>query len=121
MEEAEYCHRLALLNRGRLIALDRPAALRHSMREPIREFAVDSPLRAVDTLRAVPGVADVALHGRRVRVVTGPDGSGEPSPETLRRALRDAGLDVASVQDVFPSLEDVFAHLVRLEGGAVAG
>jgi ABC-2 type transport system ATP-binding protein len=121
MEEAEYCHRLALLNRGRLIALDRPAALRHSMREPIREFAVDSPLRAVDTLRAVPGVADVALHGRRVRVVTGPDGTGEPSPETLRRALRDAGLDVASVQDVFPSLEDVFAHLVRLEGGAVAG
>jgi ABC-2 type transport system ATP-binding protein len=121
MEEAEYCHRLALLNRGRLIALDRPAALRHSMREPIHEITVDSPLEAVETLRGVPGVDDVALHGRRVRVVTGPAGSGEPSPETLRRALHDAGLEVASVQEVLPSLEDVFAHLVRLEGGAVAG
>ncbi len=31
MEEAEYCHRLALMNRGRLIALDTPAALRLSL------------------------------------------------------------------------------------------
>src|SRR5262245_18384475 len=35
MEEAEYCHRLALMNRGRLIALDAPAALRARMTEPI--------------------------------------------------------------------------------------
>jgi ABC-2 type transport system ATP-binding protein len=31
MEEAEYCHRLALMNRGRLIALDTPEALRRDM------------------------------------------------------------------------------------------
>jgi ABC-2 type transport system ATP-binding protein len=37
MEEAEYCNRLALMNRGRLIALDTPAGLRAAHREPILE------------------------------------------------------------------------------------
>ena len=37
MEEAEYCDRLALMNRGRIIALDRPAELRAQMGEPILE------------------------------------------------------------------------------------
>jgi ABC-2 type transport system ATP-binding protein len=121
MEEAEYCHRLALLNRGRLIALDTPAALRHSMEIPIHEIVVDSPLDAVDALRAVPGVEDVALFGRKVRVVTGAQREGAPTPDVLGEALRNAGLEVSSVRDVLPSLEDVFAHRVRLEGGAVAG
>jgi ABC-2 type transport system ATP-binding protein len=121
MEEAEYCHRLALLNRGRLIALDTPAALRHSMEIPIHEIVVDSPLDAVDALRAVPGVEDVALFGRKVRVVTGAQHEGAPTPDVLGEALRNAGLEVSSVRDVLPSLEDVFAHRVRLEGGAVAG
>jgi len=36
MEEAEYCHRLALMNRGRIIALDRPGALKNAVQEPGR-------------------------------------------------------------------------------------
>jgi ABC-2 type transport system ATP-binding protein len=121
MEEAEYCHRLALLNRGRLIALDSPAALRRSMVETIHEITVDSPLDAVGALRAVSGVTDVALHGRKVRVVTAPVEAAGITAAGLRGALASAGLDASVVRTVLPSLEDVFAHLVRAEGGAVVG
>ena len=47
MEEAEYCHRLALMNRGQLIALDAPAALRAGARDPIFELTTDDSPRAV--------------------------------------------------------------------------
>jgi len=121
MEEAEYCHRLALLNRGRLIALDRPASLRQAMREPIHEIVVDSPLAAVDRLRAVPGVDDVALHGRRVRVVSNTGPTDAAIETALVNAISDARLTVRSITRVLPSLEDVFALRVREQGGAVIG
>jgi len=123
MEEAEYCKRLALLNRGRLIALDSPAALRASMREPIYEVSVDSPLAAVDRLRTVAGVLDVALHGRGLRVVSEwlPGRDDDAVIEALRKALLAAGLRLNSASRVAPSLEDVFAHRVREQGGAVVG
>jgi ABC-2 type transport system ATP-binding protein len=116
MEEAEYCHRLALMNRGRLIALDSPSSLRGAMRDPIHEVEVSDPVRAVAALRRQPGLLDVALHGRAVRVVAA--GAG---PDTIAAALAAASVDVRSISQVEPSLDDVFAHLIRREGGVVAG
>ncbi len=63
MEEAEYCHRLALMNRGRLIALDRPAALREQMSEPILEITATHGPEAAQALREAPGRG----RGRDVR------------------------------------------------------
>ena len=116
MEEAEYCHRLALMNRGRLIALDTPLSLRRAMEDPIHEVEVSDPVRAVAALRRQPGLLDVALHGRAVRVVAA--GAG---PDALAAALAAARVEVRSITRVEPSLDDVFAHLIRREGGVVAG
>ena len=116
MEEAGYCHRLALMNRGRLIALDTPLSLRGAMQDPIHEVDVSDPVRAVAALRRQPGLLDVALHGRAVRVVAA--GAG---PAAIAAALAAAGVEVRSITPVEPSLDDVFAHLIRREGGVVAG
>ncbi len=51
MEEAEYCGRLAVMNRGRLVALDRPSALKGAIREPILEVLADDVPRAVEALQ----------------------------------------------------------------------
>jgi ABC-2 type transport system ATP-binding protein len=117
MEEAEYCHRLALMNRGRLIALDTPARLRESLDRPIYEVAVAAPARAVDALTGAPGILEAAMFGRRVHVMTGEEGDADG----IRGLLRDAGLAPESVEAVPPSLEDVFVALVRREGGAREG
>nr|NIP79590.1 ABC transporter ATP-binding protein [Gemmatimonadota bacterium]NIQ54358.1 ABC transporter ATP-binding protein [Gemmatimonadota bacterium]NIW35405.1 ATP-binding cassette domain-containing protein [Gemmatimonadota bacterium]NIX44507.1 ATP-binding cassette domain-containing protein [Gemmatimonadota bacterium] len=56
MEEAEYCHRLALMNRGQLIAVDTPAALRESLAQPILEVRTSDAPRAAEAVQGVDGV-----------------------------------------------------------------
>jgi ABC-2 type transport system ATP-binding protein len=118
MEEAEYCGRLALMNRGRVIALDAPRALRARVVEPILEVRCDDAPRAVDTLVGTPGVLDAAMFGRSLHVTVRDADEGR---EVVARAIAEAGLSVSDVHVVEPSLEDVFVSLVRAEGGAVVG
>ncbi|HET9948253.1 MAG TPA: ABC transporter ATP-binding protein [Longimicrobiales bacterium] len=118
MEEAEYCHRLALMNRGRLIALDTPRRLRERVVEPILEVRTDDAPRAVRALTGAPGVLEVAMFGRRLHVTITDRARGAAGVED---ALRAAGRRVDAVEPVPPSLEDVFVSLVRAEGGAVIG
>lgn len=118
MEEAEYCNRLALMNRGRLIALDTPAALREQMRDPILALRTDQAPGAVRTLRDLPGVRDVTMFGRVVHAVVADESAARSS---IPARLAGAGIHLAEMSLIAPSLEDVFASLVRREGGAVAG
>jgi ABC-2 type transport system ATP-binding protein len=118
MEEAEYCHRLALMNRGRLIALDRPATLRRDLHQPVLEIRTDDPARAVETLREAPGVIEAALYGRAVHVMVADEATGLAD---VPRRLVAAGRRVEGARAIQPSLEDVFVALVRREGGATAG
>lgn len=118
MEEAEYCHRLVLMNRGRLIAMDRPAALRLAMNEPIWSLRTDNAPQAVGALRRAPGVIDAAMFGRAVHVTLQNDVAAE---DIIRDTLATAGRACESLKQVTPSLEDVFVSLVRLGGGAVVG
>ncbi len=116
MEEAEYCHRLALMNRGRLIALDTPRALRGRVVEPILRVRADDAPRAVELLTARPGVLDAAMFGRTLHVTVDEVEAGQ---QIVRDALAGAGHAVDLVEPIEPSLEDVFVSLVRAEGGAV--
>jgi ABC-2 type transport system ATP-binding protein len=118
MEEAEYCNRLALMNRGRLIALDTPRALRTRVVEPILRVETDDAPRAVETLMSAPGVLDAAMFGRSLHVTVRDAEEGE---RIVRESLEEDGQSVTEVDPVEPSLEDVFVSLVRAEGGAVVG
>ena len=116
MEEAEYCHRLALMNRGRLIALDTPVSLRRALELPLYQLEVEEPARAVEALRNAPRVIEAAMFGRAVHVMT-----ADEAEDALRASLDAAGVSVAGLARVPPSLEDVFVALVRREGGARTG
>jgi ABC-2 type transport system ATP-binding protein len=118
MEEAEYCNRLALMNRGRLIALDTPRGLRRRMDEPILEVHTDNAPKAVEALAGADGVLEAAMFGRLLHVTMAEAATGESE---VRRLLAAAGRTVQAVHPVEPSLEDVFVSLVRAEGGAVVG
>ena len=118
MEEAEYCHRLALLNRGRLIALDTPGALREGLVEPVFRVTTDDAPAAVRALEGAAGVLEAAMFGRALHVATEESGTGA---DLIRRRLESSGREVRSIDRVAPSLEDVFVSLVRAEGGAPAG
>jgi ABC-2 type transport system ATP-binding protein len=116
MEEAEYCDRLALMNRGRLIALGTPDTLRDGMPEPVLRVEVSDAPRAVAALAGADGVLDASLFGRVVRVIVA---EASVAREAVRRTLEAAGLSCLAIQQVEPSLEDVFVSHVRNAGGAV--
>jgi drug efflux transport system ATP-binding protein len=116
MEEAEYCQRLALMNRGRLIALDTAAALRASMVDPILEVETDDAPSAVEALQGLPGIVEAAMFGRALHVVVHDTETATPQIDS---AL--AGRRHGPPRRVTPSLEDVFVSLIRREGGAVEG
>jgi ABC-2 type transport system ATP-binding protein len=118
MEEAEFCDRLALMNRGRLIALDTPEALRRRVVEPILSVRSDDALRAVEAMSGAIEVVDAALFGRSIHVTVHDAARGS---DEVRRVLAEAGRAVYDVHLVEPSLEDVFVSLVRREGGAAVG
>ena len=118
MEEAEHCNRLALMNRGRLIALDAPAALKASLEWPILEVRSDDPSRAAAILTELDGVEDATMFGRAVHVVAHDETTAR---ERMAAALEREGVEVRGVARVRPTLEDVFVSLVRKSGGVVAG
>lgn len=118
MEEAEYCHQLILMNRGRLIAQGRPAELRSAFELPLIEVTVDDPAAAVHALQHVDGIEEAAMFGRRVHVTTR---AGIDAPRLVRGALGARGIEAHAIAGIAPSLEDMFVALVRREGGAQEG
>ena len=117
MEEAEYCHRLALMNRGRLIALDTPRRLHETMRRPVLEIRSGDGPRAAAALAAQTGVVEAGLFGRHVHAIVR---DAEEARRTVPEALAAAGVALYGIEVVSPSLEDVFIALVKEQGGATA-
>jgi ABC-2 type transport system ATP-binding protein len=115
MEEAEHCHRLALMNRGRLIALDTPKRLRDQMTSPLFEVRTPDGLRAIEALRELPDVVDVALFGRALHVTV----REEEAAARVRERLASENVELSGMRRIPPALEDVFVARVREAGGAV--
>jgi ABC-2 type transport system ATP-binding protein len=114
MEEAEYCDRLALMNRGKLIALDTPAKLREGFDQRLLEVRTGAGAQAAELLQDTPGVLGAGLFGRAVHVTLAP---GTDREEVARR-LAEQGIEVDSIEEISPSLEDVFIARIEEAGGA---
>jgi ABC-2 type transport system ATP-binding protein len=108
LDEAERCDRVALLNEGRLLALDAPTALRGSVSGRMLAIQPDDPRPTRDLLREAPFVRSAYLFGDAVHVLLD---AGTTDEEALA-PLRAAGLGVRDVEVTEPSLEDVFMGLV---------
>ena len=104
MDEAERCHRLAILDRGVLVADGSPAELTGALAGRTLAVAAADPRRARQVLAAVPGVVSVAQIGNSLRVLLG-DAIGAGAG--LEAALRQAAV-ASEVKVVAPGLEDVF-------------
>ena len=113
MDEAEYCDRLALIYRGRLIALGAPDQLkREHMPEDVLEVDAERPVEALELLGKLPEVREAALFGALLHVVTADAATAIPA---LRAALDRAEIAAARIEKILPSLEDVFVSLIEAE------
>ncbi len=116
LDEAERCSRVALLDQGRLLALDTPDRLRRTLPGVVVEVIVEPREAAMAALAAAPGVVDVQAFGERihVRLVC----ESDDAARCVHAALEGASLSAASVRIVAASLEDVFINRVAPDRAA---
>jgi ABC-2 type transport system ATP-binding protein len=109
MEEAEYCNRLALIFRGRIVALGTPSELKRSAMRGELLLVECAPLgAAVEALQTAPGVMDAAVFGNALHLVVEDAAKAVP---LLQRFLAEHKIDVSRMEEIRPSLEDVFVSL----------
>lgn len=109
MDEAERCHRLAILDQGVLVADGTPAELTGALIGRTVEVHAAQPRQAQRALLAVTGVISVAQIGNSLRVLSA---AGGDTTQLLHDALQRAGLH-AEVVATQPNLEDVFVAATR--------
>ncbi len=113
MDEAEYCHRLALMYRGKVTALGTPAELKQSLgSHHLLLLQVSDIVGSMKLLESVPGATDVAVFGGGLHVTVENDQSAIP---VIRRVLEGAGIQVPILEPIEPSLEDVFVAMIERE------
>ena len=113
MDEAEHCHRVGIMFRGELLALDTPSGLKTSALpgaawDVVPDHGSASLVTALTVLHDVPGVVRAGLTGDRLRAIPAPNAQ---TADSLRAALRGNGFADAQVEQVEPTLEDVFIAL----------
>jgi len=113
MDEAEFCHRLALMHRGRIVALGAPRDLKQNLsgRSLLRLDTADT-LETMRALEKLPEVLDVAVFGNKLHVSVQEPESGIA---VIRQALERAGIAMRGIEQITPSLEDVFVALIEAE------
>ena len=111
LDEAERCHRVALIHAGRLATIGSvPEVKRIFASRPIVEVRAVRPVDVMNALDAMPDVEKTSLFGTAVHAVLR---SAVVGPEQVGAALRSQGLEVTSIDRVEPSLEDVFLDVVE--------
>jgi ABC-2 type transport system ATP-binding protein len=111
LDEAEHCHRIAIIQAGTLAALGTVAELKQTFAgRPIVEVRATSPVDAMNALDAMPEVEKTSIFGTAVHAVLR---TPQADPVAIATRLRAAGLDVASCGLVEPSLEDVFLDVAE--------
>jgi ABC-2 type transport system ATP-binding protein len=108
MDEAERCHRIAILETGRLVADGTPAELTRALTGRTMGVRAPEPRKAQAALHAAPGVLSVAQIGNELRVLVEPGGD----VALLQARLRASAIN-AEVSAIEPNLEDVFVSATQ--------
>jgi ABC-2 type transport system ATP-binding protein len=109
MEEAEYCNRLALIFHGKVVALGTPSELkRNSMKGSLVLIECEPLGKAVEVLQSSPDVMDAAVFGNALHLVVRDAVAAMPR---IEKYLADRGVAVSRIEQIRPTLEDVFVSL----------
>jgi ABC-2 type transport system ATP-binding protein len=113
MDEAEYCHRVALMYGGRIIALGSPNELKTSLAVGrLLNLESSDLLGSMTAIEKMPGILDVAVFGGGLHIKV--DDPGQAIGD-IWATLNDAGIKVMALDSIIPSMEDVFVSLIEKE------
>jgi len=109
MDEAEYCNRLVLLDRGRIVAMGTPTELKsREMKGQLLMIECEPLGPALELLQTASEVLDAAVFGSGIHAVVADAAVAEPK---IRELLLARNFRVGRIEQIAPSLEDVFVSL----------
>lgn len=108
MDEAELCHQLAFINQGRLLAADTPGQLKERLLHQVLEIrcGVKDPY----FFDGLPGVLYSSFYGYKHRLMVE---DMDRSSNIINQFLKSSGNENYSLQEVEPSMEDLFVYLTE--------
>jgi ABC-2 type transport system ATP-binding protein len=115
LDEAERCHRVALLHQGELLFCDTPANLKAHLGKGVLSITAHEPRRLRSELEHAEGISSLLLTGDGLHVVV--DNAARRIPEFEAR-LKGANIPFDAILEVAPSIEDLFVDAVG--AGAVS-
>jgi ABC-2 type transport system ATP-binding protein len=111
LDEAEHCHRIAIVNAGKLAAMGTSRELKEVFaRRPILEIHSARPVDVMRALEEMPEIEKTSVFGTAVHAVLRSPDVDLPG---LTRQLNARGLEIGGIDRVMPSLEDVFLDVVE--------
>jgi len=115
IEEAnQMCDRVAIINSGKIIAIDRPENLRNAIQSSQSvEVAFDKPISDLKSLQAIESISEVRKEGDRLRLYTNKPGDAACRLVEYANAYE---LQVLTLNTLGPSLEDAFVYLTDMKG-----
>ena len=109
LDEAERCHRVALLHQGKLLFSDTPANLKAKLGKGVLSITSSEPRRLRAQLEPADGISSLVLTGDGLHVVV--DDAARRIPE-FEAQLKHAHVPFDAIQQVAPTIEDLFVDAV---------
>ena len=117
MDEAMRCDRVALMDRGRVLAVDAPAAIAGGFGRPLYAIETVDRYRALVALRAAAQTHTVFPFGATLHYTDRrPDTAPADIAAHVRDVLRASGIDAVSVTPASPTIEDAFIAMADADG-----
>jgi ABC-2 type transport system ATP-binding protein len=115
MDEAEYCDRLILIYRGKIIALGTPTELKwKTLAQGVLEVECDPLMAALELLKKQSWISEAAIFGDALHVIVK---EGVDSAHEIKTLFQKHGILLKRMETIRPSLEDVFVSLIKREDG----
>ena len=112
MDEAALCDRVALLQNGRIMAMDSPEKITAAFSRPIFAARSTDMYRLIQDLRAMPGVADCYAFGEFAHAVLD---ERNLKTEDLQAYLQQRGHEEVQIKAAAANIEDCFIELMKKE------
>jgi len=110
MDEAEYCHRLGLIFKGKLVQIGTPEELKDkTISGSVWELECYNPIEVLESLQKDKRVIEATLFGINIHFLL----SRGEEPAFAWQLLKEKGIEIIKLEKIVPSLEDVFVSLIR--------
>jgi len=111
MEEAERCSRIGFISNGKLLACGSPDDLKkESLPYRIMAIKTDSLSKTFSAVKNISGIRDANIYGDRVHIIVE---DGDEAVDNLKNKLMKYGITVRNIEEISPSIEDIFVYLTK--------